>query len=240
MRTWEKWPEAELRCQAEKERVQKKNSKSCSFKGSKHWQEHHPWESVEQLVEMKQLFAGILLTMYQKSMQKPKAGTLKSWKLHGDVIWFQKEIGCYGFQSSVYSKLKYESGAHRVQRVPCDRKPRSCPHFNCDSSCYAWSRSRSRYWSKDLRVDIYHASGSTVVRTSIRLRLCRPYRSLPTNIKGVEMQEERTQQKKPWEGHENPVRVFSWPHFRACRMNKTLNVRDYIGTGDRSRVYSYI
>ena len=105
-----------------------------------------------------------------------------------------KEVVAMVSGQSVYSKLKYESGAHRVQRVPVTESQGQCPYFDSNSSVMPEVEEvEYDIDPKDLRVDIYHASGAggqnvNKVVTAVRIV------HLPTNIK-VEMQEERTQQK---------------------------------------------
>ena len=48
-----------------------------------------------------------------------------------------KEVVAMVSGQSVYSKLKYESGAHRVQRVPVTESQGPCSYINCHSSCHA-------------------------------------------------------------------------------------------------------
>ena len=130
--------------------------------------------------------------------------------------WFQV--------SSVYSKLKYESGAHRVQRVPVTES-QGRVHTSTATVLVMPEVEEVEYDidPKDLRVDIYHASGAggqnvNKVATAVRIV------HLPTNIK-VEMQEERTQQKNR-EKAMKIIRARVADHFvtKLLRMNKTLSV----------------
>lgn len=105
-----------------------------------------------------------------------------------------KEVVAMVSGQSVYSKLKYESGAHRVQRVPVTES-QGRVHTSTATVLIMPEVEEVEYDidPKDLRVDIYHASGAggqnvNKVATAVRIV------HLPTNIK-VEMQEERTQQK---------------------------------------------
>lgn len=81
------------------------------------------------------LFAGDLLAMYQKYSEN------QGWKfeiLESNVteIGGIKEVSVMISGNSVYSKLKYESGAHRVQRVPkTETQGVSIPQQQRCSSC---------------------------------------------------------------------------------------------------------
>ena len=73
-------------------------------------------------------------------MQKPKTGNVKlvSESL-ADMGGFKEAI--LEIQGeSVYSKLKFEAGVHRVQRVPVTESRRKSSYFYCHSSDYARSR----------------------------------------------------------------------------------------------------
>lgn len=70
---------------------------------------------------------------------------VKRWK---EELVECEEIGIGGMKNvtfmidgqGAYSMMKYESGVHRVQRVPGDRKWRTYPHINNHSSSYAGGR----------------------------------------------------------------------------------------------------
>ena len=84
------------------------------------------------------IFAGDLFRMYTRYAEA------KGWKIQM-LDENPSEAGGFALVSfmikgdSVYSRLKFESGAHRVQRVP-----RTYPYINCNCARYARSR-RNRY-----------------------------------------------------------------------------------------------
>ena len=139
------------------------------------------------------LFAGDLLNMYQHFSES------QGWKfeiMEANItgIGGYKEVSALISGPSVYSKLKYESGAHRVQRVPVT-ETQGRVHTSTATVLVMPEVEEFEMTidQKDLRVDIYHASGAggqnvNKVATAVRMV------HLPTGIK-VEMQEERTQQK---------------------------------------------
>lgn len=141
------------------------------------------------------LFAGDLLTMYQKYAES-QGWRFEVMEASYNGVGGIKEVVAMVSGQSVYSKLKYESGAHRVQRVPVTES-QGRVHTSTATVLIMPEVEEVEYDidPKDLRVDIYHASGAggqnvNKVATAVRIV------HLPTNIK-VEMQEERTQQKKP-------------------------------------------
>jgi peptide chain release factor 1 len=184
------------------------------------------------------LFAGDLLNMYQKYADS------QGWKFEvmeasvGEAGGF-KEVIAMVSGASVYSKLKYESGAHRVQRVPVTESQGrvhtstatvlvmpEVEDFDIDID------------PKDLRIDIYHASGAggqnvNKVATAVRIV------HVPTGIK-VEMQEERTQQKN----RDKAMKIINarvFDYFQQLEQDKQdAERKSTIGTGDRSeRIRTY-
>ncbi len=106
------------------------------------------------------LFAGDLLAMYQKYSEN------QGWKfeiLESNVteIGGIKEVSVMISGNSVYSKLKYESGAHRVQRVP---KTETQGRVHTSTATVLVMPEIEDFDidvdPKDLRIDIYHASGA--------------------------------------------------------------------------------
>ena len=138
------------------------------------------------------MFAGDLLQMYQKYAE------IQGWRFEVMEASYNgvggiKEVVAMVSGQSVYSKLKYESGAHRVQRVPVTESQGRVHTSTATVLVMPEIEEVSTTLIKDLRIDIYHASGAggqnvNKVATAVRIV------HLPTNIK-VEMQEERTQQK---------------------------------------------
>ena len=90
-----------------------------------------------QLEETKQHFLlATLLTMYQKYAES-QGWRFEVMEASMNGVGGFKEVVAMVSGQSVYSKLKYESGANRVQRVPVTESQRSCPYFNSHSSCHA-------------------------------------------------------------------------------------------------------
>ena len=184
------------------------------------------------------LFAGDLLQMYQKYAES------QGWKFEVMEASYNgvggiKEVVVMVSGQSVYSKLKYESGAHRVQRVPVTES-QGRVHTSTATVLVMPEVEEVEYEidPKDLRVDIYHASGAggqnvNKVATAVRMV------HIPTGIK-VEMQEERTQQKNRDKAMKvSRARVAD--HFaQIAQDEQDAERKSTVGTGDRSeRIRTY-
>ncbi|MEH6812363.1 MAG: peptide chain release factor 1 [Motiliproteus sp.] len=187
------------------------------------------------------IFAGDLFRMYSKYAEK------QGWRIevisenqgeHGGY----KEIITRIVGQDVYSKLKFESGAHRVQRVPETESQGRIHTSACTVAVMPEVESTEAVDIKkaDLRVDTFRASGAGgqhVNKTDSAIRLTH----IPTGIV-VECQEERSQ-------HKNRAKAMS---LLASRMLAGVQEKEaseradarksLIGSGDRSeriRTYNY-
>ena len=185
-----------------------------------------------------QLFAGDLLQMYQKYAES-QGWRFEVMEASYNGVGGIKEVVAMVSGQSVYSKLKYESGAHRVQRVPVTES-QGRVHTSTATVLVIPEIEEVEYDidPKDLRVDIYHASGAggqnvNKVATAVRIV------HLPTNIK-VEMQEERTQQKIRDKAMKI-IRARGADHFaQIAQDEQDAERKSTIGTGDRSeRIRTY-
>ncbi|MDR0298415.1 MAG: peptide chain release factor 1 [Streptococcaceae bacterium] len=184
------------------------------------------------------LFAGDLLTMYQHYSES------QGWKfelMEANVtgIGGYKEVSVLISGVNVYSKLKFESGAHRVQRVPVT-ETQGRVHTSTATVLVMPEIEAFDYQidPNEIRTDIYHASGAggqnvNKVATAVRMV------HLPTGIK-VEMQEERTQIKN----REKAIKLLStkvFDYYQQIERDKNDATRkSAIGTGDRSeRIRTY-
>jgi len=117
-----------------------------------------------------QLFAADLFNMYSKYAEK------QNWKIEvmsssPNDIGGYKEIILNITGDKVYSKLKYESGAHRVQRVPKTESQGRVHTSTANSWRHAgtWKMSTSKSMIRIYETDIYRSSGaagSILIKTS--------------------------------------------------------------------------
>ncbi len=186
------------------------------------------------------LFAADLFRMYSRFAER------KHWKLE---ILSSNEIGIGGFKEvaflikgrGAYSRLKYESGVHRVQRVPVTE---SQGRIHTSAATVAVLAEVDEVEiaipSNDLRVDVYKsagAGGQSVQKNATAIRITH----LPTGIV-VQCQDERSQLQ-------NKTRAMSILRARLYDMEVEKRQaeidqdrRSQVGTGERSekiRTYNY-
>lgn len=187
------------------------------------------------------IFAGDLFRMYSKyaeSMRWPIEIISAREGEHGGY----KEIVSRVAGSNIYGRLKFESGAHRVQRVPATESQGRIHTSACTVAVLPEPDEieESEINTADLRVDTYRASGAGgqhVNKTDSAVRLTH----LPTGIV-VECQDERSQ-------HKNRARAMSLlqaklldAEIAAQEREQAQNRKSQVGSGDRSeriRTYNY-
>lgn len=187
------------------------------------------------------IFSGDLMRMYLRYAER------MGWRVeilseHAGEHGGYKEVIARVEGDNVYGRLKFESGAHRVQRVP-ETESQGRVHT---SACTVVvlpepdEQDAIEINPADLRVDTYRASGAGgqhVNKTDSAVRITH----LPSGIV-VECQEERSQ-------HKNRARAMGWLAARledqqssAAAQEISETRRSLVGTGDRSdriRTYNY-
>jgi peptide chain release factor 1 len=185
------------------------------------------------------IFAGDLFRMYSRYAE------MKRWPLevissregeHGGY----KEIVSRISGSGIYARLKFESGAHRVQRVPATESQGRIHTSACTVAVLPEPDEVEEIEinANDLRVDTYRASGAGgqhVNKTDSAVRLTH----LPSGIV-VECQDERSQ-------HKNRARAMALLQAKLLDAEITQREREQaeqrrllVGTGDRSeRIRTY-
>ena len=187
------------------------------------------------------IFAGDLYDMYYKYVES------KNWKI--EVLntvegtaggYAQIEFVVKG--EDVYSKLKYESGTHRVQRVPTTESQGRVHTSTATVAVLPEIEDIEdiEIDEKDLRIDVYRSSGAGgqgVNTTDSAVRIT----YLPTNTV-VTCQNERSQLKNK----ERAMQVLKSKVYEDLKRKQDEELestrRNEIGTGDRSekiRTYNY-
>lgn len=187
------------------------------------------------------IFAGDLYRMYNRYAEN------QGWQLelisasHGEHGGY-KEIIARISGNAVYSQLKFESGAHRVQRVPETESQGRVHTSACTVAIMPEVEEvdEIQISPEDLRIDTYRASGAGgqhVNKTDSAIRITH----LPTGVV-VECQDERSQ-------HKNRSKAMSLLKTRLLDAEQSKQKKEQaqtrkslVGTGDRSeriRTYNY-
>lgn len=186
------------------------------------------------------LFAGVLFRQYVRYAER------NGWKV--DVM-STNEIGIGGYKEVIfmiigngaYSRLKYESGVHRVQRVP---ETESSGRIHTSTATVAVLPEAEDVEIEinpaDIKFDVFRASGNggqCVNTTDSAVRLTH----FPTGIV-VSMQDEKSQLKNK----EKAMKILKTKIYdlKLQEQNSELSSqkKSQIGTGDRSeriRTYNY-
>jgi peptide chain release factor 1 len=185
------------------------------------------------------LFAGNLLKAYLRYAENQHWQTEMISESAGEHGGY-KEVVVRIMGHGVYSRLKFESGAHRVQRVPETESQGRIHTSACTVAILpeADEIDNMEIDSSDLRIDTYRASGAGgqhVNKTDSAVRITH----LPSGI-AVECQDERSQ-------HKNKARALSLLQARLLssaqdQQNQALAAdrKLQVGSGDRSeRIRTY-
>jgi peptide chain release factor 1 len=185
------------------------------------------------------LFAGSLFRMYSRFGERQRWLIEPVSESHSDKGGY-KEIIVRIIGQGVYGKLKFESGVHRVQRVPTTESQGRIHTSTCTVAILPEVEEINSVEidSSELRIDTYRASGAGgqhVNRTDSAVRLTH----LPTGMV-VECQDERSQ-------HKNKAKAMTLLKAKllAAEQNKQRQAeadarKSLVGSGDRSeRIRTY-
>ena len=186
------------------------------------------------------LFAGILFRMYTMYAEK------KHWKLE---VLNENETGLGGYKEisfmitgkGVYSRLKFESGVHRVQRVP-DTESSGRIHTSTATVAVlpVVEDVEIEINPADIKMEVFRSSGAGgqhINKTSSAVRLIHE----PSGIV-VECQTERSQ----FQNRDNAMRMLRTKLYEIEKQKQDSEIansrKSQVGSGDRSekiRTYNY-
>ena len=184
------------------------------------------------------LFAADLFKMYEKVCNKKKWG-LEVISISKSEAGGLKEVISIIRGKNIYSSLKYESGVHRVQRVP-DTETQGRVHTSAATVAVLPEAEEVdvKIEEKDLRIDVFRSSGpggQSVNTTDSAVRITH----IPSGIV-VSQQDEKSQIRNKEKGLKI-LRSRIYEHQRQIRdKERSKDRKNKIGTGDRSeRIRTY-
>ena len=186
------------------------------------------------------LFAGVLFRMYQRYCER------QGWKFEimsfvGTGIGGAKEASALVSGNSAFAKLKFESGVHRVQRVP---ETESSGRIHTSAATVAVLPEAEEVdidiQDKDLRIDVFRAGGpggQSVNTTDSAVRIVH----IPTGIM-VSQQDEKSQHKNKAKAMKILRSRLYEAERRRLDIERAADRKGQVGSGDRSeriRTYNY-
>ena len=185
------------------------------------------------------LFAGDLLRMYMRFAERNR------WQVEM-VSASESEVGGYKevivrvIGAGAYSRLKFESGGHRVQRVPATETQGRIHTSACTVAVMPEADEVSDVTinPSELRIDTYRASGAGgqhINKTDSAVRITH----LPTGIV-VECQDDRSQHKNKAQALKVLAARIKDAQLREQNAQQAATRKSLIGSGDRSeRIRTY-
>ena len=184
------------------------------------------------------LFAADLFKMYEKISNKKK-WSLELISISRSEAGGLKEVIALIKGSNIYSTLKYESGVHRVQRVP-DTETQGRVHTSAATVAVLPEVEEVdlKINETDLRIDVFRAGGpggQSVNTTDSAVRITH----IPSGI-SVSQQDEKSQHKNKAKGMKIlRARLYELERSRID-LERSQDRKSKIGTGDRSeRIRTY-
>ena len=184
------------------------------------------------------LFASDLFKMYEKISNKKK-WILELISISKSEAGGLKEVIASIKGTNIYSTLKYESGVHRVQRVP-DTETQGRVHTSAATVAVLPEAEEVdlKINESDLRIDVFRAGGpggQSVNTTDSAVRITH----LPSGI-SVSQQDEKSQHKNKAKGLKIlRARLYELERSRI-ENERSKDRKSKIGTGDRSeRIRTY-
>ena len=184
------------------------------------------------------LFASDLFKMYEKVSHKKK-WALELISISRSDAGGLKEVIASIKGSNIYSTLKYESGVHRVQRVP-DTETQGRVHTSAATVAVLPEAEEVdlKINDSDLRIDVFRAGGpggQSVNTTDSAVRITH----IPTGL-SVSQQDEKSQHKNKSKGMKIlRARLYELERSRIDQ-ERSQDRKTKIGTGDRSeRIRTY-
>ena len=184
------------------------------------------------------LFASDLYKMYEKVSQKKK-WNIEIISISKSEAGGLKEVIAIVKGKNIYSSLKYESGVHRVQRVP-DTETQGRVHTSAATVAVLPEAEDIdiKLDEKDLRIDVFRSSGpggQSVNTTDSAVRITH----LPTGIV-VSQQDEKSQIRNKEKGLKIlKSRIYDFERQKIDQ-ERSKDRKNKIGTGDRSeRIRTY-
>ena len=184
------------------------------------------------------LFASDLFKMYEKVSHKKK-WNVELISISKSEAGGLKEVIASIKGTNIYSTLKYESGVHRVQRVP-DTETQGRVHTSAATVAVLPEAEEVdlKINDSDLRIDVFRAGGpggQSVNTTDSAVRITH----IPTGL-SVSQQDEKSQHKNKAKGMKIlRSRLYELERSRIDQ-ERSKDRKSKIGTGDRSeRIRTY-